>query len=103
MGTGGARRALLVAATAASMLTMPAVAAAGVDLEVGEPAALPAVDARPAVAPTEQQLNAARATGAEVQWGRSGTPSSVFRTSGVVATVAGDDATAAARNWLNDS
>src|SRR3954470_14605456 len=110
MGAGGsarrrgAHRALLVAATAAAVLSMPAVAAAVVDLEAGGPAALPDVDTRPVVAPTDAQRDAARATGAEVEWGRSGTPSSVFRTSGPVASgVPGGDATSAARTWLSDN
>src|SRR4051812_16587291 len=84
------------------MLSMPAAARGVIDL--GLDSALPDVDTRPAIAPTDAQRDAARATGADVEWGRSGTPSSVFGVTGPVATnVAGNDAAAAARTWLNDN
>src|SRR4051794_2251504 len=84
------------------MLSMPAAAGAVIDL--GLDSALPDVDTRPAIAPTDAQRDAARATGADVEWGRFGTPSSVFGVSGpVAANVAGSDAAAAARTWLNDN
>ena len=91
-------------ATAASVLGMPAAASAVVDLGDGGSPALPDVDTRAAVAPTDAQRDAARATYAQVEWGRFGTPSSVFRTSGPIATgIRGDDAAAAARTWLQDN
>jgi hypothetical protein len=97
------RRALVVVAAAASVLSMPAVASAIVDLGDGAQA-LPDVDTRSAVAPTDAQRDAARATGAQVEWGRFGTPSSVFRASGPLAQgVAGADAATAARAWLADN
>src|SRR3954451_25115506 len=110
MGAGGSarrrgmRRALLGVVTAAAVLTMPAAASAVVDLGDVGARALPDVDTRPAVAPTDAQRDAARAAGAQVEWGRLGTPSSVFRAAGPVATgVHGADATAAARAWLSDN
>jgi extracellular elastinolytic metalloproteinase len=101
VGGSVVRRALVVAA--ASVLAMPAAASAVVDLGDGGQA-LPDVDTRAAVEPTAAQRDAARATGAQVEWGRYGTPSSVFRAAGPVAQgVAGADATAAARAWLQDN
>src|SRR4051812_29826808 len=96
----GIRRVPLIVATAVCVLGAPAVASAVVDLGLGGAQALPDVDTRPAVEPTDAQRDAARATGAQIQWGRSGTPSSVFSASGPLATVPGDDAAAAARAWL---
>src|SRR4051794_6789271 len=101
---GSVRRALGVAAAAASVLGMPAAASAVVDLGDGGTPALPDVDTRAAGAPTDAQRDAARATGAQVEWGRFGTPSSVFRAAGPLAQgVSGDDAAAAARAWLQDN
>src|SRR5690349_1898961 len=100
----GVRRALLVIVTAAAMLAMPAAASAVVALDEGGSGALPDVDTRSAVAPTDAQRDAARATHAQVEWGRFGTPSSVFRFGGPLAAgVRGDDAAAAARAWLGDN
>ena len=100
----GVRRALLVTAIAVSGLSMPAAASAVVDLGDGGARTLPDIDTRAAVEPTTAQRDAARATGAQVEWGQFGTPSSVFRASGPLATnVRGDDATSAARAWLNDN
>src|SRR4051812_42303882 len=110
MGAGGSarrrgvRRALLGMATGVSVLSMSAVASAVVDLGEGGAQALPDVDTRAAIEPTAAQRDAARATGAQVEWGRFGTPSSVFRSSRPLAEgVRADDATSAAKSWLRDN
>ena len=89
---------------AACVLSAPVVASAAIDLEAGGSQALPDVDTRRAVEPTAAQRDAARATHSQVEWGRFGTPSSVFRADRPVAEgVRADDAAAAANAWLRDN
>jgi hypothetical protein len=85
-------------------LSAPVAANAAVDLDVGATKALPDVDTRAAVEPTDAQRDAAKATHAQVEWGRFGTPSSVFRQDRPVAEgVEGDDAASAAKAYLKDN
>ena len=54
------------------------------------------------VAPTQTQLDAAKALGAEARWSTFGTPSSLLKRGGYLATgVAGGDAVAVARTFLD--
>jgi extracellular elastinolytic metalloproteinase len=59
------------------------------------------LDARgSALAPTAAQRAAARATGASVRWNRFGTPASMIRQKGFLASGVSNDAVAAARTYL---
>jgi hypothetical protein len=95
---------LLACAVGACVLSAPVAADAAIDLDVGANRALPDVDTRAAVAPTATQRDAASKTHAQVEWGRYGTPSSVFRRDRPVAEgITADDAAAAAKAYLKDN
>jgi extracellular elastinolytic metalloproteinase len=85
----------LVLLLVAGALTLPAASFAG--------GAHDDVDARTGrVAPSQAQLDAATALGAEARWNDFGTPSSLLKQGGWLATgVAGGDAVTVARNFLD--
>ena len=100
-GVRGARAAVL-AACALFALALPTGALAVVNLD--DDAGLADFDTRTAsVAPTDAQVAAVDAIGANVTWSQFGTPATLLkRTGGNLATgVQGADAEAAARNWLS--
>ena len=89
-------------ALAALALALPTSGAGFMDLDDNSPAQLPDIDVRESVAPTADQLAAASALGARVEWNSLGAPSSVFRLDGPLATgVSATDAASAARSWLS--
>ena len=95
-------RGRLLAATVAAGLAVPAVAGAASD-PIDQARGLSDRDVRTNVQnPSAAQRSTARSLGAETTWSQFGTPASLVapgRTLG--ANVAGDTATAAARNWVS--
>src|SRR5262245_42918501 len=83
------------------MLVLSAAAWADTDIQ-GNPTGLPNVDVRTGtLAPTAGQRADARDLQAQVAWNDFGTPSTLVRPGGALgATVAGPNATGAARAWL---
>jgi extracellular elastinolytic metalloproteinase len=99
-GRTSALLAALVAAGATLFFAAPAFAVVG---GVSDQSGLKDLDIRSAtVSPTAVQESAAHDLGASVQWNAYGTPSSIMRAGGFVATgVAGSSAVAGAQNWLS--
>ncbi len=82
-------------------LALPSAGRAIVNIEGHTPEALPDYDSRASVAPSADQLAAANALGANVDWNRFGVASSVSKTGAYVTTgLQATDAVSAARNWL---
>lgn len=95
------RRVLYAALLAATALALPSVGGAVGDIEGLTPEALPDYDSRDTVAPSVEQLEAANSLGATVHWNQFGTPSSVVKHGGYLASgINAPDAVAAARAWL---
>jgi extracellular elastinolytic metalloproteinase len=93
--------AVLVTALATLALVVPSAAHSIVNIEGQTPAALPDYDSRASVAPSADQLAAAKAVGADVTWNRFGVASSVSNAGGYVTKgVQGPNAVSAARAWL---
>jgi extracellular elastinolytic metalloproteinase len=91
---------LALAGLSVLALTLVASARAVVHIE-GQPAALRNFDARARTAPTSAQLRAARAVGAHVSWSSLGTPASIIRYEGYLATgLRAPSPAAAAASWL---
>jgi extracellular elastinolytic metalloproteinase len=94
-------RVAVFALLAALVLAVPSLTSGAVHIEGVTEEALPDFDARATVDPSAAQLAAAKDLGADVRWNEFGTPSSVYRHGGFVATgVAGADSASAARAWL---
>ena len=94
------RARLVIAVLATLGLVVPAGAAWGVVDHSGGRADIE-VEGTP-VAPTTEQRAIVQSLGAQVEWNRYGTPSSLIRAGGYLATgVAGDSAVEAARGWLS--
>src|SRR5215467_6182646 len=93
---------VIVAALSTLALVLPSAGRAVVNIEGVTPQALPDYDSRASVAPTDDQLAAAKALAADVTWNRFGAASAVskagaFITKGLQA----PDAVSAAREWLD--
>lgn len=93
-------KAMLVVAVAAVMMLVPSLAFGQAQiLDVHN--ALPDLDARTGkVAPTSQQLSMVSSLGARASWNEFGTPQSLIKYSGYLATGLTGDAVTAARNWI---
>jgi extracellular elastinolytic metalloproteinase len=95
------RRAVYVVALALIALATPSLAGAVGNIEGVTPQHLPDFDSRDTVAPSQEQLTAAAALGAEVRWNQFGTPSSVIKFGGTLASgISAPDAATAASRWL---
>ncbi|HET7568863.1 MAG TPA: M36 family metallopeptidase [Gaiellaceae bacterium] len=94
---------LLVAATAALVLVLVPTAALGV-LKTGTTAAKPDLNVNAGVVePTAAQQRLVARLGAHASWNRFGTPSSLIKLKGYLATGLGGDAVTAARTFLEDN
>jgi extracellular elastinolytic metalloproteinase len=97
----GWRRGLPVVALLMILLAVPATGGAVANIEEVTPQYLPDYDSRDTVAPSDDQLAAAAALHATVDWNQFGTPSSVLKFGGYVASgISAPDAAAAARQFL---
>jgi extracellular elastinolytic metalloproteinase len=102
---GVCRGALLVLLALASVAVLPSTAHAVVGIpEISSQHLLPDVDARAgSVAPTAAQLQAVQQLGAHASWNRFGTPQSLIKYGGFLATGLGSDPVAAARQFISDN
>ena len=87
---------------AAIALTLPTAGYSVVNLDDLTPTTLADFDSRDAAQPSAAQLSAANALGANVEWNSLGTPASIIKYGGYVATgISAPDAATAARQWLD--
>jgi hypothetical protein len=95
------RRALPVVALLILMLIVPAIGGAVGNIEEVTPQGLPDYDSRATVAPSDDQIAAAGALNATVAWNQFGTPSSVIKFGGFLASgISAPSAAAAAKSFL---
>lgn len=94
--------ALFFAVFATFALMLPSASRAFTNVEGVTPEQLADYDSRDVVAPTADQVAAASALNASVDWNQFGSPSSVVRFGGYLATgIRAPDAESAARQWLD--
>src|SRR5947207_151152 len=96
-------RAAITIAVAAAVLAAPGAALAVVQI-ADTTTTLGDLDARTgSIAPTPAQLDAVQTAGAHVTWNRFGTPESLIKYGGFLATGLGSDPVAAARQYISDN
>jgi extracellular elastinolytic metalloproteinase len=96
-----ALRATLLVALAVAALTLVPSSFGIVQIDSRSADRLPDFDARAEVKPTSAQLTSARSLRARVSWNSFGTPASIFKDGGYLATaVKAPTAAAAARSWI---
>ena len=100
--TRGQLSLVVLAISALVALAVPSAGRAVVNIEGHTPTPLPNFDSRASVAPSADQLAAAKALGAHVSWNRFGVAASISNDGKYVTTgVQAPDAVSAARTWLD--